>query len=255
MNGNSLNSCLYTGRIRHRRLLPAEHVFDYDLFMVYLDLAELDAVFRGRWLWSTRAPALAWWRRRDHFGDPDVPLDTSVRDLVAKEIGRRPQGPIRLLTHLRYFGYCFNPISIYYCFSDVEERVEAIVAEVTNTPWGERCCYVLADNSRQDGRRHRYRFAKRMHVSPFMPMGLDYLWRCNEPSERLSVHMDVLQNDRKLFDATLALRRRAITGASLSATLSRFPMVTLKVIAAIHWEALRLWFKRAPLFDHPAQMS
>ncbi|MEI2421818.1 DUF1365 family protein, partial [Arthrospira platensis SPKY2] len=106
--------------------------------MVCLDLAELDTVFRGRWLWSTQRPALAWLRREDHLGDPAHSLDESVRRLVAERTGRRPAGPIRLLAHLRYFGHCFNPVSFYYCYDAAGERVETIVAEVNNTPWGER---------------------------------------------------------------------------------------------------------------------
>ena len=246
-----MNSCIYLGQVSHRRLQPRHHAFRYRLFMLYLDLAELDEVFRGRWLWSAQRPALAWFRREDHFGDPHLPLDTCVRDLVQRETGHRPAGPIRLLTHLRYFGYCFNPISIYYCFAPDSEQVEALVAEVTNTPWGERHCYVL--EAVRPGQPQRFR--KAMHVSPFMPLPLEYVWRSNQPSERLGVHMDVLQDGEKLFDATLGLRRRAISGRALATVLLGFPCMTLVVIAAIYWQALRLWFKQMPFFDHPPKSS
>ena len=249
-----MNSCLYIGKINHRRFHPHRHLFSYKLFMLYLDLAELNQVFRNRWLWSIQRPALAWFRRRDHFGDPNLPLATCVRDLVERETGRRPQGPIRLLTHLRYFGYCFNPISIYYCFDSAGKQLEILVVEVTNTPWGERHCYVL-DATQQTTGKHHYRFRKAMHVSPFMPMALDYDWRCNEPGERLGVHMDVLADGEKMFDATLGLRRQVISGSTLAGILLRFPIMTFKVIAAIHWEALRLWLKQVPLFTHPAKAS
>lgn len=247
MNGG-LASCLYEGWVSHRRFTPVEHAFRYRLFMVYLDLAELDRAFAGRRLWSARRPAPAWFRRRDHFGDPHRPLDACVRELVERETGRRPAGPIRLLTHLRYFGYCFNPISIFYCFDAAGRRLEALVAEVTNTPWGERRCYVLAAVPG-----HRYRFVKDLHVSPFMTLDLDYAWRCNTPGERLAVHMDVERAGRKLFDATLGLRRRSLSGPALAGALLRHPFMTLKVIAAIHWEALRLWLKGVPVVDHPVK--
>ncbi len=250
-----MNSCLYVGRIMHRRLRPRAHAFRYELFMLYLDLAELDEVFRGRWLWSARHWALAQFRRRDHFGDPALPLDTCVRDLAQRETGRRPAGPIRLLTHLRYFGYCFNPISIYYCFDPAGSRVEAVVAEVTNTPWRECHCYVLDASQQPAGKHREFHFNKSMHVSPFMPMALEYAWRCNEPGEQLGVHMDVLEAGEKLFDAALGLRRRAVSGPALAGILLRFPFMTLKVIATIHWEALRLWLKQVPLFAHPAKPS
>ena len=247
-----LASCLYVGHLRHRRFAPRPHGFRFSLFMVFVDLAELDSIFRRRWLWSTRHRAIAWLSREDHFGDPALPLDVCVRDLVERETGVRPKGAIRLLTHLRYFGYCFNPISIYYCYSETGDRVETIVAEVTNTPWHERHCYVLSGGNLHSSS-HRYRFDKAMHVSPFMPMALEYEWRCNEPGARLAVHMDVLQAGRKLFDATLVLERHAITGPALAAILVRFPMMTFKVLVAIHWEALRLWLKKIPIFDHPCQ--
>ena len=136
-------SAIYEGTVRHRRRRPRLHAFTYRVFLMYLDLDDLDDVFQGRWLWSTQRPALARFRREDHVGDPSVPLDEAVRDLVAARTGHRPAGPVRLLTHLRYFGYVMNPVSFYYCFAADGAGLEAIVAEVNNTPWGEQHCYVL----------------------------------------------------------------------------------------------------------------
>ena len=235
-----MKSCLYAGWVRHRRHAPRPHAFRYPLFMAYLDLAELDRVFAGRWLWSARRPALARFRREDHFGEPRVPLEQAVRELVQARTGRRPAGPIRLLTHLRYLGYVFNPVSFFYCFDAAGEDVEAIVAEVNNTPWGERHCYVLGGLKCRTG--------KEMHVSPFMPMDLRYDWRFTAPGERLGVHMRLTRADETVFDATLALAREPIGNG----VLLRFPLMTAKVIAAIHWEALRLWLKRVPFHSHPA---
>lgn len=249
-----MHSALYTGRLSHRRFAPVTHAFGYRVTLAWLDLAELDRVFRGRWLWSTRRPAPAWLRRADYLGDPSVSLDTAVRYRVERETGTRPGGSIRMLTQLRTFGFCFNPVSFYYCFDARDRRVEAIVAEVANTPWNERHAYVLRapDGGRPDAPL-RFRIAKAFHVSPFMPMDLDYDWRFSMPGERLVVRMENRRAGRKLFDASLALQRREITARSLAATLARQPLASLTVLGRIYWQALRLSLKRAPFHVHPAK--
>ena len=249
-----MNSAIFAGQVRHRRMQPTGHEFVYRLFMMYLDLSELDTVFRHRWLWSTRRSALARFRRENHLGDTTVPLDQAVRDLVESETGNRPQGPIRLLTNLSYFGYCFNPVSFYYCFDSGDQQLETIVAEVNNTPWGERFCYVLSEAMDQGKATHkRYSPVKQMHVSPFMPMDIDYDWRFSSPAEQLSVHMENARNGRKIFDATLEFKRTEISAGALARVLLFYPFMTLKIIVAIHWQALRLWLKRVPIYDHPAK--
>lgn len=255
-----MQSCLYFGRVSHRRhggaSDPVSNQFEYRMFMVWLDLGELDTVFRGRWLWSARRRALAWLRRADHFGDPAQPLENTVRDLVAARTGRRPTGPIRLLTHLRYFGHCFNPVSFYYCYDDSGTSLETIVAEVSNTPWGETHLYVLPrDEATVRGPTREFALDKEFHVSPFLPMETRYQWRFTEPGERLVVYLRNEERGRHAFDATLNLARREITGASLAGALLRFPFMTMRVVLLIYWQALKLMLKGAIFYTHPAKQE
>jgi DUF1365 family protein len=246
-------SAVYEGVVRHRRLVPHAHAFAYRVAQIYLDLEEVDRVFEYRWLWSSERGNLAQFRRRDFLGPPELTLAEAVRQRVETATGHRPAGPIRLLCHLRYFGFVFNPVSFYYCFAQDGVTLSYILAEITNTPWKERHAYVLpVETARPKGRALRWTFPKTFHVSPFMPMAREYEWRFTTPGEDLRVHMDVLCDGRREFDATLNLRRRPLNGSSLARMLWRYPLMTAQVVGAIHWQALRLWLKGNPIHDHPA---
>jgi DUF1365 family protein len=248
-----MKSCIYEGRVKHSRKEPAVHQFNYRLFMMYLDLDELPGLFSKRWFWSASRPALARFRRADHLGPEDQPLADAVRQLVEAETGNRPAGPVRLLTNLSYYGYCFNPVSFYYCFASDGETVEFIVAEVNNTPWGEQDTYVMDCRNNDGSASWRFQPSKKMHVSPFMPMELKYDWVLSAPTDRLSIFMANSRNGKRFFDATLTLDRTPISGRSLAGVLFRFPFMTAKTVVAIYWEALRLWVKRCPVYKHPGK--
>jgi DUF1365 family protein len=250
-----VKSCLYRGMVRHERRAPERHAFAYRLFMVYLDLDELDEVFRGRWLWSTRRPNLAWFQRSDYHGDPDVPLARAVRDTAERLTGSRPSGPIRVLTHLRYFGYVMNPVTFYYCFDEGTERVTTILAEITNTPWNERHAYALTPGADGTATDVEHRFDKAFHVSPFMDMDHEYTWWFSEPDETLRVRMENHVDGDRLFGADLELTRSPLDGPSMASALAGYPLMTVRVVAAIYWQAFRLWLKRTPFHVHPAKRT
>jgi len=245
------HSAIYEGIVRHRRYTPVSNRFTYRLFMMYLDLAELDTLFANRWCWGTERRTLATFRRSDHLKQTALPLDLGIRDLVEERTGHRPPGPIRLLTHLRYFGHCFNPVSFYYCFDGTGMHVEAIAAEVNNTPWGEQHFYVARRVGEFDRRLRLVGEPKAMHVSPFMEMDHTYDWSFNEPGKVLSLHMENRQRGELVFDASMNLRRQEISGRSLASVLARYPAMTGRVVGLIHWQALKLWWKGSPFHTHP----
>lgn len=249
---NALASAVYEGTVRHRRHGARPHAFDYRVAQLFLDLDEIDDLFERRWLWSSRGRNVAEFRRSDYLGPAALPLADAVRQRVQLATGQRPGGPIRLLTHLRYFGLAFNPVSFYYCYAADGTTLESVVAEITNTPWRERHAYVLPiDNARAEGPAWHWQFRKAFHVSPFLPMDRDYRWRFTAPGEDLRVHMQVLREGDREFDATLTLQRRPLDAGSLARVLWRYPAMTAQVVTAIHWQALRLWLKRTPIHDHP----
>jgi len=251
----TLHSCFYEGVVRHRRRTVQAHSFRNRLFMIYLDLDEAEEAFRDRWFWSTDRPNIAWFRRADHLGPPDQPLDESVRDLVALRLGRRPVGPIRLLTHLRYFGIAMNPISVYYCF-DAEEGLDAVIAEVTNTPWNERYWYVL-DARRTTAVEIEAYAAKKMHVSPFLGMDYDYRFRFVEPGEDLTFAVSNLRHGSADIDfqASLSLSRRPFDGREAARVLLRYPAMTAQVFLNIYGHAIRLWWKQVSFVPHPGHRN
>lgn len=244
-----MHSAIYEGFLRHRRHYPRVHRFCYPVFMMYLDLDELDTVLEKSPFWSRKPWRPARFVRSDYLGDPELPLEQAVRERIHEVTGVWHEGPIRMLANLRYFGYVINPIACYYCF-DETEALRYLVAEVTNTPWGERRSYVLKCDPRR--KFQRIDFHKELHVSPFNPMEMKYHWCSNEPSRLVSLNLETEHQQRIHLDATMVLKRREIDSRSLASILLRYPWMTARVAWAIYWQALKLWFKRAPFYDHPA---
>jgi DUF1365 family protein len=229
--------------------------------MVYLDLDELPDLLKGSRLLSTHRFTPASFCRSDHAGEPADGLKETILELVRQETGICLNGPVRLLTQLRYWGYYFSPLNLYFCYNGGNDSPEVIVAEVNNTPWGEQHCYVLWSGNRVKQTRagvnetQYFRHGKSFHVSPFMGMDAEYHWRVAAPDRRLGIHLQSRRGGKPFFDATMQLRRTPFSDKALAASLIRYPFMTMKIIAAIYFEALKLWLKQAPYFPHPRTLS
>lgn len=268
-----MRSGIYKGWVSHRRFSPKKHAFRYRVFMMYLCLRELDDVLSMSSLWSTKRFSIARFKREDFHGDPNTDLDVAVKRTIESETGFRPEGDVCVLANLRYFGFNMNPLCTYYCFDKSGEHVEAILAEVTNTPWHERRAYVLdcrevASNSSDANNRkpkngvsnkensvsnnkaskkwQSVTFKKDFTVSPFNPLDMQYNWRSSTPLQRLNLHIETMQNKKKITDATLRLQREEINAKSLTRAVMSFPFMTFKVAIAIYWQALLLALKGVP---------
>lgn len=254
-------SAIYQGTVRHRRFTPKRHEFSYKVFMMYLDTAELDEIFSLSPFWSSKPWAIARFKRSDFHIDtraetantPLPSVDESIRNTVEQATGFRPTGPIRMLVNLRYWGYSINPISTYYCFDALQQTLVAIVAEVKNTPWNERHAYVLTGED--FAHKQACSFAKQFHVSPFNPIAMQYNWQSTTPGKTLAIHLENWQDNALVMDATMALYRKPITTKNLHRILIHFPCMTVKILVAIYWQALKLFSKRVPLFSHPHTAS
>lgn len=256
-------SAIYTGTVRHRRFFPKAHDFQYQVFMTYLDTNEIAQVFSLSPFWSLTRFAPAQFKRSDFHvnlnlvnesSSNDLPgIDESVRRTVFEKSGVKLTGPIRMLVNLRYWGINMNPLSTYYCFDNTGEKIVAILAEVHNTPWNQRHTYVLTGNELTH--KQQFEFSKEFHVSPYNPLHMNYRWQSTTPAALIAIHLENWQSDKKIMDATLTLRREEISSPALNKILIRFPWMTVKVLAAIYWQALKLWWKGVPFFSHPKSFN
>lgn len=244
-----IGSALYTGTIQHRRLHPLRHGFSYPVLFLMLDLDDLGAAFGAHPLFSARPRAPLGFDPRDHLYDPGRPLAEEARDLVARETSSRPEGPVHLLTPPRMLGFGYNPVSFFFLYDESGSDVQALMAEVTNTPWRERAHYVL--ESEPGAERIEGRSRKRLHVSPFMGMDQAYEWRASVPGDRLEIEIANEEAGERIFEARLALERRPLERREVTRALRRYPPQTVAAVTRIYWNAARLRLRGLRPLPHP----
>ena len=248
-----LHSRLYEGWVRHRRYMPKSHAFNYPVFMTWLDLDELDQVMAMSQFWSFERFNLVSFYRKDYLGgQTGHDLSSAIKNRLKEHNGEFFEGRICLLTHLRFLGFGYNPVSFYFCYPEGSESPRYILAEINNTPWNERYCYVLeVEEGSSQKHKWSFEFNKAFHVSPFMPMEQYYRWQFSLNESNLTINMQLEQDNDCCFDATLQLKSKAMTSAEMRNLPLRFPFLTLSVVMSIYWQALRLWLKGIPFYSHP----
>ncbi len=247
------NSALYRGWVTHRRRGPVRHGFRYPIVMPLFDLDEVPEVLDSIPLWSARRPAPARLRCSDFLGGGSG-LAERARVLVLSHVGRRPAGPVRLLANPRFLGVGFNPVSFLFLHG-ADGGLEAVIAEVTNTPWGERHAYVLDGESRDPDGAVRATLVKRLHVSPFQSMDQSYEISVDERGEELRVTIRSLEDGGEVFTVTMALRRHEMTKDAMVGVLMRHPPSTIATLGRIYANALRLRLKGATTHPHPGRAT
>jgi uncharacterized protein len=239
-------SSIYQGSVTHHRLVPKPHKFTYKICMVYLDLDELGNIFDKIACWSDNGKkSLAYFKRSDYLRPHDLPLKDAVRAEIMSQRGMQHTGPVRMLTNLRAFGVCFNPVTFYYCFDESDTALQFVVTEVTNTPWLERHRYVV------DLRQEKAElYPKQLHVSPFMGMDMQYEFNFKVPADFLTAAIHILKQEC-LMRVHMCLKRQPITPPAMRKLLWRLGFINYKVVLGIYWQALKLFFKKVPIHDHP----
>jgi DUF1365 family protein len=251
----NLNSALYIGNVEHRRLSPVKNIFNYSVCYYFVDLAEVQSLFNKPFLFSYNRPGLLSFNRKHYLGDSKKDLASEVSRVIKEETNEIFQGSIKILTNISYFGFCFNPVSFYYCYEEGNKDLKYIVSEITNTPWGEKHQNVF--KMPQGSEKMKIEFKKDFHVSPFMPMEIDYTWIFHAPKEDLFVYMQNRhQGEEKIFfDTTLKLKKRELSSKNIIKAFLQFPFITFKTVLAIYYQAAKLYIKKVPFYTHPAKVK
>jgi DUF1365 family protein len=244
--GCLMTSCIYTGNVTHQRHWPKKHRLSYRVFSLFLNLDELDHLGRKFRLFGYNSPAIFSFHDKDHGDGEGTPLRQWVNDTLASSGSRNPGGPVYLFTYPRMFGYVFNPISVYFCY-DRQGELDTLIYEVGNT-WGERHCYIAPVS--ENGKPAEHSCDKNFFVSPFLPMDCRYHFQTDKPGRKFRLLISETSRGEHVLDAWFSGKQRKLDDRSLMRLAATLPFMTLKIIAGIHWEALKIWFKGVPVFRH-----
>jgi len=245
----TLESGIYSGTVFHQRSIPKLHKFNYKIYLFWLKLSEVDMLedtVKGFNQNKTGFCAVNF-KRGDYLGDAKIPLEQAVlarmNELAAgnAESSGYLKGDIYFLGQVRTFGMYFSPVNFYY-LRNREGYYTHMLAEVSNTPWNQRHHYLVDLNNQVDS-------DKAFHVSPFNPMDMQYKWQIQQPSQSLRLHLSCYK-EQKHFEAAIDMHKRPLNTGSLRASLLSIPSMTIKTIAGIYWQAIKLFFKRVPIYTH-----
>jgi DUF1365 family protein len=251
-----MNSVLYKCNIMHHRLEPRKHSFNYDVFMFYLDIEELDLLKKKLWLFSKNAFNAFSFHDKDHLGvnteNKTDSLRTKINAFLQEKGINIGTGRIMLLSNLRTMGYVFNPVSFYFCYND-KNILECAVVEVCNTFKEIKLYFIGKENI--DGTTCHLNTEKYFYVSPFIDLDTSFDFNLEVPAEKLKIKIDDYKNGKRFFLSALTGTKKSLNNLNLLWYTLRFPFITLQIIVLIHWHALLLWIKKIPFHKKDANMN